>query len=225
MSGDEAHRIREIAAALAALYGAYPDESAGPVIDQLIWFLLSTRTTVENCESAFRALRAAFPSWDGIVAAREESLYAPLRPAGLFRVRARSLIAALSSIQTRFGAVSLEALRAWSDEDIEVFLLGLPGVGLKVARCVMCFGLGKSRFAVDAHIWRVTRRLGWHDFPGEAPSRGGADYLDALVPKDIDVASFHVNLIRLGREFCPAGLSRCEACPIASWCKTGKAKA
>lgn len=69
--------------------------SAGPVLDQLVWFLLSTRTTVENCEAAYRALRAAFPSWDDLTAAPEDALYEPIRPAGLFRARARNLSAAL----------------------------------------------------------------------------------------------------------------------------------
>jgi len=213
---------QEVATLLAARYGIYPDESAGPVVDQLVWFLLSTRTTVENCEAAFRALWGAFPSWDKVAEVREEALYGLLRPAGLYRARAGNLVAALSAIKERFGSITLEPLRAWADADCEVFLLGLPGVGLKVARCVMSFGLARHVLAVDAHIWRVTRRLGWHDFPGDAPSRGGADHLNSLVPEGLDVLSLHVNLIHLGREFCPAGEPRCVACPLAERCETGQ---
>lgn len=221
MTSEQLH-IKEIAEALNTRYGAYPDESAGPVIDQLVWFLLSTRTTVENCDAAFCALRAAFKSWDEVAEAPEEKLYGPLRPAGLFRTRAKNLVAALKAIRSAFGWATLEPFRALSDSECETFLLSLPGVGLKVARCVMSFGLARRTFAVDAHIWRATRRLGWHDFPGEAPSRRGADHLNALVSGDIDVISLHVNLIRLGREFCPAGEPRCAACPIAGYCKTGQ---
>ena len=172
----------EVAALLVARYGALPNESAGPVVDQLVWFLLSTRTMVENCEAAFRALRSAFPSWDKVAEVREEALYGPLRPAGLYRARAGNLVAALSAIKERFGEITLEPLRDWTDADCEAFLLGLPGVGLKVARCVMSFGLARHVLAVDAHIWRVTRRLGWHGFPGDAPSRGGADHLGTARP-------------------------------------------
>lgn len=213
---------QEVATLLAARYGAYPDESSGPVVDQLVWFLLSTRTTVENCELAYRALRSSYPSWDNVAEVREEALYGPLRPAGLYRARAGNLVAALSAIKERFGEITLEPLRAWADADCEAFLLGLPGVGLKVARCVMSFGLARSVLAVDAHIWRVTKRLGWHDFPGDAPSRSGADHLDSLVPGGLDVLSLHVNLIRLGREFCPAGEPRCAACPLAERCEAGR---
>ncbi len=217
--------VVEVAEILVRHYGTWPDESAGPVIDQLVWFLLSTRTTVENCDAAYAALRGGFSGWDEVAEVREEKLYGPLRPAGLYRARAKNLHAALSAIRERFGSASLEALRSWSDDECETFLLGLPGVGLKVARCVMSFGLGRPVLAVDTHIWRVTRRLGWHNFQGDAPSRRGADHLNALMPAGLDVLSLHVDLIRLGREFCPSGEPRCGECPLRAICTTAGTKA
>jgi endonuclease III len=212
-------RVQDAAAILEARYGTWPDESAGPVVDQLVWFLLSTRTTVENCAAAYAALRSRFRDWDAVADAPIEALLEPLRPAGLQRARAKNLTAALAAIRHRFSSTSLEALRGFDDAECEAFLLSLPGVGLKVARCVMSFGLGRPVFAVDAHIWRVSRRLGWHDFPGDAPSRRGADYIQSLVPAGIDAVSLHVNLIRLGREFCPAGAPRCGECPLKGLCR------
>ncbi len=50
-------------ALLESRYGKHPDESSGPVLDQLVWFLLSTRTTVENCDAAYGALRERYPTW------------------------------------------------------------------------------------------------------------------------------------------------------------------
>lgn len=211
-------RPGEVAAILEARYGKYPDESAGPVLDQLVWFLLSTRTTVENCEAAFAALRSRYGSWEEVARAPEAELYGPLRPAGLYRARARNLLAALAAIRGRFGEASLEVLREWGDADCEAFLMGLPGVGLKVARCTMAFGLARRVFAVDAHIWRITRRLGWHAAPGDAPTRAGADLIQGIALAAADPLSLHVNLIRLGREFCPAGEPRCADCPLAAGC-------
>ncbi|MDP3178719.1 MAG: hypothetical protein Q8M76_12510 [Spirochaetaceae bacterium] len=217
-------QVPRAAAALIARYGAWPDESSGPVLDQLVWFLLSTRTTVENCEAAYSALRAELPSWAAVAEAPEESLHAPLRPSGLFRSRARNLKSLLGILRERFGQVSLEALRGWQDAECEAFLLTLPGVGLKVARCVMSFGLGRRAFAVDAHIWRVTRRLGWHSFPGEAPTRAGADAIQELALLCDDPLSFHVDLIRLGRELCPSGEPDCPPCPLARQCAYARAR-
>jgi len=207
-----------VAQLLERRYGTWPDESSGAVIDQLVWFLLSTRTTVENCEAAYRAMRGRFGVWDEALTIPEEELYPLLRPAGLYRTRAKNLRAAFSAIRARFGAVDLEPLRAWPDRECEAFLLSLPGAGLKVARCVMSFGLGRKVFAVDTHIWRVSRRLGWHDFPGGAPSPRGADQLNALVVGDFDITSLHVNLIRLGREFCVPDAPRCAECPLRALC-------
>lgn len=211
----------KVATILEQRYGKYADESAGPVLDQLVWFLLSTRTTVENCEAAYAALRARYTTWEAVAEAPPDYLGDCLRPAGLYRMRAANLKKALAAIEGRFGSASLEALRDWPDAECETYLRSLPGVGLKVARCVMAFGLGRRVFAVDAHIWRVTRRMGWHDFAGEAPTERGADAIQVLAIDAPDPLSLHVNLIRLGREFCPAGEPRCGACPLASLCATG----
>ncbi len=224
--------VSAVAAILENRYGAYPDESGGPVLDQLIWFLLSTRTTVENCDAAYAALRERYPDWDAAALAAEREgeavFYAPLRPAGLYRSRSRNLVAIFAALRDRFGRASLEALRGMDDRECERFLLSLPGVGLKVARCVSSFGLGHRTFAVDTHIWRVARRLGWHEGTGAAPTRGGADSLQALVFRDLDprsAVSLHVNLIRFGREFCPAGVPGCAACPLAELCPSAAAPA
>jgi endonuclease III len=210
--------VRALSSILLSVYGPYPDESSGPVLDQLVWFLLSTRTTVENCEAAFSALRSAYPRWEEAAEAPEPSLYAPLRPAGLYRTRAGNLRALLGIVIERFGGASLEELRSWPDAECEAFLRSLPGVGLKVARCAMAFGLGRRVFAVDAHIWRITRRLGWHELPGDAPSERGADGIQAIALLASDPLSLHVNLIRLGREHCPAGEPRCPSCPAKELC-------
>jgi endonuclease III len=211
-------KVESLSSALLGEYGAYPDESSQPVLDQLVWFLLSTRTTVENCEAAYAALRSAHPRWEELAEVPEESLYAPLRPAGLYRTRAANLRSLVAALRERFGEASLEPLRGWADGDCEAFLLSLPGVGLKVARCAMSFGLGRRFFAVDAHIWRITRRLGWHSLPGDAPSERGADAVQEIAVLAGDPLSLHVNLIRLGRGHCPAGEPRCGACPAAALC-------
>jgi endonuclease III len=212
-------KVRSVAALLAERYGSYPDESSGPVLDQLVWFLLSTRTTVENCDAAYAALRSRYADWETVADAGTAGLGECLRPAGLWGSRAANLNQALAAIRGRFGSASLEALRTWPGADCEAFLLSLPGVGLKVARCVMSFGLGLQAFAVDAHIWRITRRLGWHSFPGDAPSARGADLIQKLALAASDPLSLHVNLIRLGREFCPAGEPTCDGCPLSGLCE------
>lgn len=224
MAAQRAAPLAEVERIVVGRYGAYPDESSGPVLDQLVWFSLSTRTTVENCEAAYGALRERYPSWAQVAEAEPAYIGECVRPAGLWRARTANLQASLSAIEERFGELSLEALRLWSTEEAEAFLLSLPGVGLKVARCVLSFGLGRRSFAVDAHIWRITRRLGWHALPGDAPIKSGADAIQAIARGARDPLSLHVDLIRFGREFCPAGEPRCSDCPLSALCPSAPAK-
>ena len=41
------------------------------------------------------------------------------------------------------------------------YLVSLPGVGPKTARCVLMYSLGRYVLPVDTHVWRVSERLGW----------------------------------------------------------------
>lgn len=210
--------LAEVERVVVGRYGVYPDESSGPVLDQLVWFSLSTRTTVENCEAAYSALHSRYPSWGEVAEAEPDFIGECIRPAGLYRARTANLLAAFAAIEERFGELSLESLRMWSTEDAEAFLLSLPGVGLKVARCTLSFALGRKAFAVDTHIWRITRRLGWHAFPGDAPTKAGADAIQGIARGANDPLSLHVDLIRFGREICSAGEPRCGECPLAGLC-------
>jgi endonuclease III len=113
-----------------------------------------------------------------------------------------------------------------SDEEAEAFLLSLPGVGKKVARCVLMYSLGRQVFPVDTHCWRIAQRLGWvrptqkdkHCAPRDM------DRLQSKIPPELR-HSLHVNMISLGREICAPTSPRCDECPISAWCpKIGVSK-
>jgi N-glycosylase/DNA lyase len=75
------------------------------------------------------------------------------------------------------GGLDLEALRAASYEEALRALLKVPGVGRKVADCILLFSLDKPEaFPVDVWVWRVMRELyGRHlraALPDESPAGG-----------------------------------------------------
>jgi endonuclease-3 len=119
----------------------------------------------------------------------------------------------------KFGEPTLKPLHKMSDEDAEAFLLTLPGVGKKVARCVLMYSLGRQVSPVDTHCWRIARRLGWvrptqkdkHCAPRDM------DRLQFKIPPELR-HSLHVNMISLGCEICTASVPRCKECPIAVVC-------
>lgn len=207
---------------LLAQYGPYPAEDTSDLLGELVWFMLSTRTTAVLCERAFQALRKRFPTYSALLSAPLDSIAEPLTCTGFSHRRADSLQRSLALIHAAFGRLTLAPLKRMPVDQAEAFLLTLPGVGIKVARCFLQFGLKAPAFAVDTHIWRISQRIGWiPDQHGHPPAKKGMDALQALVPKD-DTVSLHVNLIKLGRDFCTARETRCESCPLAPLCPSAK---
>ena len=203
-------------------YGAYRVPKNANLLDELLYFMLSTRTTTPACDAAFRAFKELFPRHANIPAASVDALAVPLRGVGLAQRRASDIKAAWGIIERRFGRVTLAPLKRMSVDDAEAFLLTLPGIGVKVARCFLMFGLHAPVFAVDTHIWRLSQRLGWiPDQQGAAPHRNGVDAIQALVPMT-DPVSLHVNLIFLGRDFCNSREQNCAECPLRSVCPSRK---
>lgn len=209
---------------LLAHYGKYPAPKKPNLLDEMLYFMLSTRTTTRACELAFRDFKKRFPRHEAVADIPAEALAVPLKCVGLAQRRAADIRASWRMLRGKFGRVTLAPLGRMPVREAEDFLLTLPGVGTKVARCFLMFGLHKPVFAVDTHIWRISQRLGWiADQGGGAPKQKGVDAIQALVPMD-DAVSLHVNMIFLGRDFCTAHEMRCGDCPLHSVChfKGGK---
>jgi len=205
---------------LCAHYGPYRSPKSPNLLDELLYFMLSTRTTTPACDTAFRSFKRTFPRHAEIPEQPLDALAAPLRIVGLAQRRAADIRGGWRLIGQRFGRITLAPLRRMPTADAEAFLLGLPGVGVKVARCFLMFGLHAPVFAVDTHIWRVSQRLGWIPDQGDAPPHTrGVDAIQALVPMR-DPVSLHVNMIFLGRDFCNTRLRACDACPLRQVCPT-----
>lgn len=205
-------------------YGPYRQTGRVHLLDELLYFMLSTRTTTPACDAAFRAFKARFPRHDRIPEIPAAELAVPLRGVGLAQRRASDIQNAWCLLRERFGRVTLAPLRRLAPAEAEAVLVSLPGIGIKVARCFLMFGLGAPVFAVDTHIWRLSQRLGWiADQRGAAPHPRGVDAIQALAPMS-DPVSLHVNLIFLGRDFCNARAQNCPACPLRSVCPSRKAQ-
>jgi N-glycosylase/DNA lyase len=92
-----------------------------------------------------------FPSADRIAASSEKEL----RKCAL-GYRAKNFLATARQIAS--GNVDLEAISKLSDAELREQLGELPGVGAKVANCVMLFGYERlSAFPIDVWIERVLR--------------------------------------------------------------------
>lgn len=192
-------------------------------LDELIYIQLSVRTREGTYRSTYPALRRLVGgAWARLLSIPERRIVRQIAGGGMARVKVRRILGMLDRIAARFGSVTLAPLRRMSDADAEAFLRSLPGVGPKVARCVLLYSLDRDVFPVDSHCRRVLARLGL--LPPRIDVKASHDFLQELVPHGIR-ATLHINLIHHGRSLCVPGGPRCEICPLLEQCVTGQARA
>lgn len=178
-------------------------------------------TTGPSYERVFERLRQAVPSWDDLFGMHTSDLAEVIAEAGLVNQKAPRFIAIARKLKDDFGRVTLSPLVSCEDQDVERYLTMLPGVGVKTAKCVMMYAMGRSVLPVDTHVARVATRLGLLD--AEVSLGRRHDALEAVVAPAYRY-DFHVNAISHGRAVCRAGLPRCDFCQARSLCITVKRK-
>jgi len=184
-------------------------------VSQLVSTILSQNTNDVNRDVAYERLRARLPTWEKVRDAQVEEVIEAIRPAGLANQKGPRIQAALRFVTAERGELDLDFLADWPVEQAKDWLSSIKGVGPKTAAIVLLFSLGRPAFPVDTHIHRVTRRLG---LIGPQVSREKAHReLESLVPPE-DYFSFHLNVIRHGREVCISRKPRCPACVLRELC-------
>ena len=186
-------------------------------LEELVLTILSQNTSDVNSGRAWESLRARFPTWEQLAAARPREVEAAIRVGGLAKVKAPRILAVLREIRDREGGFDLSWMQGAPDEEIEDYLSSLPGVGPKTVAVVLAFSLGRPALPVDTHVHRVATRLGL--IPPGMPADKAHRALAELVPPDMRI-EMHVGLIRHGRTICKAGRPRCEECPVKDLCPT-----
>lgn len=209
----------EVALILSRRYNDHSHFNRKNPLEELLFILCSTKTNESSYRATYAALREEFPTFSRLAEAPPERIAAPLAPGGLHRQKSLAIRKICDAIIGKFGRLSLSPLRGMGDRECEDFLTSLPGVGKKVARCVMMYSLGRAVFPVDTHCWRISLRLGWvrpTQKDGHCAPRD-MDRLQEKIPAALRF-SLHVNFVSLGREFCAAGSPRCGGCPLLRAC-------
>jgi len=174
-------------------------------VQLLVSVVLSAQSTDVGVNRATPALFAAFPDAAAYARARPEDLWPYIRSLGLFRNKAKAIVAAMQAIEREHGGRvprTREALEA------------LPGVGRKTAGVVLVhLGAGHA-FPVDTHVGRVSRRLGLSR--EEDPAKVERDLM-ALVP-EARWGEAHQLLVWHGRRTCSARAPVCSRCVLDDLC-------
>ncbi|MGV0878221.1 endonuclease III [Martelella sp. FLE1502] len=175
----------------------------------LVAVALSAQATDVGVNKATRALFAEVETPQQMLDLGEERLIAHIKTIGLYRNKAKNVIAMSRKLVDEFGG---EVPRTREE------LVTLPGVGRKTANVVMSIAFGHATIAVDTHIFRIANRIGLA--PGKTPDEVEAK-LERVIP---DEYLFHAHhwLILHGRYVCKARKPDCPACVIADICKAAE---
>ena len=181
----------------------------------LVAVVLSAQATDVGVNRATPALFALADAPAKMLALGEEHLTELIRTIGLFRTKAKNLMA--------LSRILIEQHRGEVPRD-RAALEALPGVGRKTANVVLNVAFGEPTIAVDTHIFRVANRTGLA--PGKNPLEVEQG-LEAVTPARYKRYAHHW-LILHGRYVCKARKPECPECVIADLCrypaKTGPAE-
>jgi endonuclease III len=166
---------------------------------------LSAQATDKSVNKATEKLFAVADTPAGMLALGEEGLTPYIASIGLYRTKAKNVIALSRILLEQHGGevpLNREALQA------------LPGVGRKTASVVLNELRVEPAIAVDTHVFRVAHRLALSK--GKTPDHVEADLM-AIVPEPYLTRAHHW-LILHGRYTCVARRPKCGDCPIADLC-------
>jgi endonuclease III len=172
----------------------------------LIAVVLSAQATDAGVNKATPALFAIADTPEKMAALGEERVREAVKTIGLFRTKAKNVVALSQLLMERHGG---EVPR---DRDA---LTALPGVGRKTANVVLNIAFHQPTIAVDTHIFRVSNRLPLaKGATPEAVEKG----LEAIVPEKYLLHAHHW-LILHGRYVCKARKPECGRCILYDLCK------
>ena len=172
----------------------------------LVAVILSAQATDKSVNIATRKLYEVANTPQSILALGEEGLIPFIQTIGLFRTKAKNVIAMCGLLIEQHGGVVPQHREA---------LEALPGVGRKTANVVLNIAFAQPTIAVDTHLFRVSNRTGLAK---------GNDVLQVelrllkFVPDEFKLHA-HQWLILHGRYICQARKPLCGQCPIADLCE------
>ena len=189
--------------------GAKPELHFRNPFELLIAVILSAQCTDKrvNITTARLFKKAATPA--AIVALGISGLEEEIKDCGLFRNKAKNIMATCRTLVEEFGG------EVPSDYDT---LLKLPGVGRKTANVVRGNIFDIPSIVVDTHVKRISKKLGITTT--EDPVKAEFELMEVL-PESAWII-WNLDVIALGREICVARTPKCDRCFLADVCPSCK---
>lgn len=167
---------------------------------------LSAQCTDERVNIVTKELFEKYKSIEDFASAEVSDIEEIIRPCGLFKTKAASVVGMCRALLERFGGRIPDTVEE---------LTTLPGIGRKTANLIMGDVHHKPAVVTDTHCIRITGRLGLTK--NTEPAKVEADLWKILPPeRSSDLCH---RLVLFGREICKARSPLCGECPLADLCK------
>lgn len=205
---------KEIRYCLDTMGEMFPDADCELVhsnpFELVIAVVLSAQCTDVLVNKVTKELFNKYKTPEDYLAVPVEELQQDIRSIGLYRNKAKNI--------QKLCQMLLEKYDGQVPQDRDE-LMKLPGVGRKTANVVVSVAFNIPAIAVDTHVERVSKRLGfcrWKDSVLEVEKT-----LMKKVPED-EWSITHHRMIFFGRYHCKAQNPQCSACPLLELCREGK---
>ena len=162
---------------------------------------LSAQCTDKRVNQVSKPLFERYPDVHSMAEAVQSDVEEIIRPCGLFRTKAESIISMSREIVEKFGG---EVPSTYDG------LIGLSGVGMKIANLMLGDVFGQPRIVPDTHCIRITHKLG---LITKADPVVCERELSALIPR-AEQSDFCHRIVLFGREYCKAPTPKCDECPL-----------
>lgn len=184
-------------------------------LNELLYIILSGQTSEILYKRAYLSFKRKFPQWQNLLNAKLNVIETTISDAGLARQKANYLSDIAVKLHTDFGKVSLAPLQRMPLKQAEQYLISLPGVGVKSARCVLMYSLGFDVFPLDIHCARIMDRLHLIKLNGKRLDTL-ADAAQDKIPPALR-KQLHILFVQHGRVVCRSKAS-CHSCVLNDMC-------
>ncbi|MHA1794080.1 MAG: endonuclease III domain-containing protein [Promethearchaeota archaeon] len=171
----------------------------------LIRTILSARVKDEQTIKVSEELFKRYDTPDKLSRAPEAEVKEILKPIGFYNTKARYIIDTAKTLVEEYGG---EVPKDFKE------LTSLPGVGKKVASCVLVYAFNIPAIPVDTHVHRIVNRWG---LVTTKNANETAKALESIFPESWWTVINDL-LIRFGKVICLPIRPRCECCPLEEIC-------
>ncbi len=172
----------------------------------LISTIMSARAKDEVTEVLAENLFKKYPTAEKLAKAKQKDVIEIIRKIGFFNAKSKHIIETAKMLVQKYDGKVPDTMEQ---------LVEFPGVGRKVANCVLVYSFKKDAIPVDIHVHRISNRLGWvkTDMPEDTEQE-----LMKIVPKK-HWQIVNDTFVAHGKTICAPISPKCSQCPIYDHCK------